>query len=116
MRLDTFRSVPFIFALSFAACAQEETSAPAEPPAQEASDASLRIEQAERLLDRGGDAAQARALLETTLAAPDTTLDEKSRAVLALSRAHEALGDRDKAISVVEAVLAAHGDDRNWAD
>jgi hypothetical protein len=77
-------------------------------------DHALGIEQAERLLDRGGDAARARALLEQALSAPAISVEERSAAVVALSRAHEALGDKERAITVVEEELAARAEDRDF--
>jgi hypothetical protein len=105
-----------ILVLALGACAAEEAPEQPSQPAAEVSDAALRIEQAERLLDRGADAAEARAVLEAAIAAPDITAEEKSRAILALSRAHEALGDREKAIAVLEAELAAHDFNDGWPD
>src|SRR5262245_13846184 len=114
MKLSTLRLVPLI--LAFGACAQQEPTESSPQVASEVSDAALRIEQAERQLDRGGDAAEARKLLEEALATSDITLEERSRATVALSRAYEALGDREKAISVIEKELASHDYDENWAD
>jgi hypothetical protein len=107
----------FALVALLAACTAEEPITTFEAPAAaDASDAAVRIEQAERVLERGGDAAQARALLEAALAETDITTDERSAAVLALSRALEALGDEERAVAVIEAELAAHAGDRGWSD
>ncbi len=84
------------------------------PPA-EVSSAALQIEQAERLLDRGDDLEQARALLVHTLGIADITPEERSAALLALSRAHEALGNSEAAIKVIEDEIAAMADQRDWS-
>jgi hypothetical protein len=105
---------------SFLGCAGEEPGSPvagdAPPATVDASEAALKIEQAERLLERGGDAGKALDLLRAALGEADITPDERSTAILAQSRAYEALGDREHAIGVVEAEMAAHGADRSWQD
>ena len=82
-------------------------------PTAEVSTAALQIEQAERLLDRGGDLQKAKALLVETLGIADITPEERSVALLALSRAHEALGDSEAAIKVIEDEIAAMADQRD---
>ncbi len=106
----------FLVPLTLAACATEpspETAIADDAPAQQASSAALAIEQAERLLERGGDAAEAKRLLEQALADADTSVDERARAVLALSQAHEALGATEAAIALIEEHIA-HGDSDRW--
>jgi hypothetical protein len=104
--------------LCLAACVEGESNvapsgaAPAEEPV---SQVALEIEQAERMLDRGEDAAVAKAALLAALADPELGLEERAGARLALSRAHQALGETEDAIVVVENELAAHGDDPNWS-
>jgi hypothetical protein len=102
--------------LLVAACAQEP------PPggefdalaARPASSLAVQIERAERTLDRGTDARQARASLEAALQDPGIAPEERRQALLALSRALEAVGDREQAIAVVEQEIAARGNDRAW--
>jgi Tfp pilus assembly protein PilF len=99
--------------LLVAACAQEP------PPggefdalaARPASSLAVQIERAERTLDRGTDARQARASLEAALQDPGIAPEERRQALLALSRALEAVGDREQAIAVVEQEIAARGND-----
>jgi hypothetical protein len=71
---------------------------------------SLRLEQAERSLDLGRDVAGARAALEAILRDPAITPEQRDQARFALSRAHEAAGDREAAIAAIEALLADHPD------
>lgn len=85
----------------------EETAATAAPQAQ---GVALRLEQAERSLDVGRDAAGALAAIEGVIADPAATPEQRDQARLALSRAHEAVGDHEAAIAAVEALLAAHPD------
>jgi len=80
----------------------------------EVSVAALRVEQAERLLDRGREVAQAKTLLVEALGLPDITPEERAAALLALSRAHETLGDTEAAIQVLEDEIAANADKRDW--
>lgn len=98
-------------------CANETTAdvtAPAAEQAAEASEAALGVERAERMLDRGQDAAAAKALLLDALAKEDLTPEERRQAVLALSRSHERLGDKEQAIAIIESELAANADNRDW--
>lgn len=81
---------------------------------REPSAIALQIEQAERTLDRGGDARVAAAALRAALDDPAASIDERRAAALGLSRAYEAAGDREQAVAVLEHELAAHGDDRGW--
>jgi hypothetical protein len=86
------------------AVAAATTSAPrGEGPA-------LRLEQAERSLDVGRDLTGARASLATLVADPTLTPEQRDEARLSLSRAVEAGGDHEAAISAVEALLAEHPD------
>ena len=102
--------------LLVAACAVEapDESSESPPVEQRVSAAGLQIEQAERQLDRGSDPRQALVQLRAALADPAVTGAERRSAVLALSRAHEAAGETDQAIAVIEAELADHADDRAW--
>ncbi len=68
----------------------------------------LAIEQAERMLDRGEDAAAAREHLLAALDDPQITVEEREAAALALSRAHEVLGDEEQAIAVIESEMSRH--------
>ena len=94
----------------------EETEAPAiqAAPAGEGSVA-LRVERAARALDRGEDAKKALAEIEAALVDPAATATERDEATLVKSRALEATGDMEGAIGAVEALLAAHAGDREWA-
>ena len=87
-----------------------------EPVATEASQLAVVIERAERLLERGDSASEAKALLEQALADPQISLQERSLAVLALSRAQQALGNDEAAIALIERELAAHANDNDWPD
>jgi hypothetical protein len=93
-----------------AGCADAVGPVPGESPAETsmASSSGLRLEQAERSLDAGGDAAAAKAAVLLTLAEASSTQEERDRALLALSRAEEALGDREAAIVALENLLGAH--------
>lgn len=101
-----------------AACAQPDSGVSHEadqPTADVAvSGAALRIEKAERILDRGGDATEAQGLLDETLVDPQLSDEERVAAVVAQSRAHEALGDREEAIAIVERELASHEGERRY--
>ena len=68
-----------------------------------------RAEQAHKLLERGGDAAAAKAGFEAALADPKLSQNEQDDARLGLSQACAALGDNEGAISAVEQVLKARG-------
>ncbi|MCC6523868.1 MAG: AgmX/PglI C-terminal domain-containing protein [Polyangiaceae bacterium] len=88
-----------------AALAGEPESAPADAVA---------LERFRRTLERGGDARAAvdglEALLQKgTLGQADTDL-----AKLTLAAAHAALGDKEPAVVLLEELLAAHGNDRQW--
>ncbi|MFT3775679.1 MAG: AgmX/PglI C-terminal domain-containing protein [Minicystis sp.] len=74
----------------------------------------VRIEQAERSLDVGRDAAWARTELEGVIQDPASTPDQRDQARLALSRALSALGDKEGAIAAVEKLLAEHADDTRF--
>jgi hypothetical protein len=105
-------------ALALGACAAEGPvdESRSEPAVEQSSAVGLAIEQAERMLDRGGDAAQAVPALQAALGDPAITPAEHRTAVLALSRAHEAAGEQEQAVAVIEKELAAHADDRAWED
>lgn len=109
----------FACAALLAACAQapvETTGAPEDIAlAEPVSALGLVIERAERMLDRGESAADARAMLVELLADPELTADERASATLALSRANEALGDHEAAIVVLEKEMARHSDDPSWS-
>src|SRR5690348_3841390 len=98
--------------LCVAACASPAGSPDLEEPvataAPRAQGAALRLEQAERSLDVGRDIAAARATLEEIVRDPTTTPEQRDQARLALSRALEAGGDREAALTAVEALLASH--------
>lgn len=87
-----------------------ETKAAAAP----ASGVALTIEQAESALDVGRDPVKARAMLETALRDPAATVEERDEATLALSRALEASGDKERAIRSIEELMRSHGDDHRW--
>ncbi len=76
----------------------------------------LDVERAERMLDRGESAEEARTLLLRVLEDPATTEDERTTAVLVLSRAHEALGQVEPAIAVLEAEMARHVENPSWGN
>jgi hypothetical protein len=81
---------------------------------ERAASVALRIEQAERQLDLGRDVAAARAALSEIAADAAVSSEERDQATLALSRAHEMLGDTKAAVAAVEGLLAAHADDEGW--
>ncbi len=97
------------------------TSAPAataRPAARETKGVAttgVRLERAIRTLDRGGDAAEAKAELEGVLADTRATTEEQDDARLGLSRAREALGDKEGAIGAVEELLSSHAQDGRFA-
>lgn len=113
--MKRFFSIPAAI-ISLVACANEPTTETAIAEdiaaAPEASPAALAIEQAERLLERGGDATEAKRLLEQALSDTDISADERGKAVLALSQAHESLGQSEAAIALIEQHIA-EGDDRD---
>ena len=82
--------------------------------AQPGSGAALRVEQAARQLDLGGDVRQARATLEAAASDPAATPEERDEARLELSRALEIEGDGEGAIAAVEALLAGHAGGGAW--
>lgn len=86
------------------------------PRSQEAAESrvAIRIEQAARTLDRGGDAAGARAALEGAARDPAATPEERDLANIERSRALEAAGDREGATAAIEALLGEHADGRPW--
>jgi hypothetical protein len=103
--------------VSLSACAAP-TAGPtdkAAPSPAPVSASSLAVEQAVRDLDVGHDAAAARKKLEDALL--DTTLPDATRDVanLALARALDRTGDKEKAIETVEALLAKHANEHPWA-
>ncbi|MDI1444061.1 AgmX/PglI C-terminal domain-containing protein [Polyangium sp. 6x1] len=104
------------FVLGCAGESPEGTEAPAiqAAPAGEASVA-LRIERVARALDRGEDPKQALVEIDTALAHPAATVTERDEAALVRSRALEATGDAEGAITAVENLLATHAGDREWA-
>lgn len=109
-----------LFALALVALAPacaSQAGPTADPPAETpvVNSSAVRLERAERGLDTGADPAAARAQLVAVLDDPTSTLDERDRALLALSRAEEALGNKEGAIAAIEKLLAAHGDDRGGA-
>jgi tetratricopeptide (TPR) repeat protein len=67
------------------------------------------------MLDRGEDATKAKQLLDEALAGQDLTPEERRQALLALSRAHEALGNQEQAIALLENEIAANADRRDWS-
>ncbi|APR85614.1 Hypothetical protein A7982_10963 [Minicystis rosea] len=71
----------------------------------------VRLEQAERNLDAGREAAAARTALEELLRDPAITPDQRDQARLALSQARSLLEDHEGAIAAVEQLLAEHADD-----
>lgn len=103
--------------VSLSACAAP-TASPTDksaPAAAPVSASSLAVEQAVRDLDVGHDAAAARKKLEEALL--DPTLPDGTRDVanLALARALDKTGDKEKAIETVEALLAKHATEHPWA-
>ncbi len=95
--------------ISLTACdapVEPATEGAAEAPA-DVTAAALAVEQATRMIDRGQDLAEAKRMLEQALASTELTLDERSLAVVALSRVAEAQGDGERAISLVEKELSA---------
>ncbi|HVK66578.1 MAG TPA: AgmX/PglI C-terminal domain-containing protein [Polyangium sp.] len=109
-------SLASTFVLGCAGEGTEGTEAPAiqAAPAGETSVA-LRIERVARALDRGEDPKQALDEIVLALTHPAATATEQDEATLVQSRALEAHGDTEGAISAVEALLAKHAGDREWA-
>ncbi|MDC0743846.1 AgmX/PglI C-terminal domain-containing protein [Polyangium mundeleinium] len=109
-------SLASTFVLGCAGEGTEGTEAPAiqAAPAGETSVA-LRIERVARALDRGEDPKQALDEIVLALTHPAATATEQDEATLVQSRALEANGDMEGAISAVEALLAQHAGDREWA-
>jgi hypothetical protein len=91
----------------------DEAPAIAAPAASEASVA-LRTERVARALDRGEDAKKALADIEAVLGDPAATATERDEATLVQSRALEATGNMEGAISAVEKLIASHAADREW--
>jgi hypothetical protein len=89
----------------------DEPVAAAVPQAQ---GVALRLEQAERSLDVGRDVPGARAAVEEVLRDPSITREQRDAAHLAHSQALESGGDREGAISEVEALLAGHPERDPW--
>jgi hypothetical protein len=120
----TRRSLVALVALGagLAACSNGAETGELDPrralPAAEAkpraTTVALTIEQAERALDVGRAPADAKKLLEGVVADPSATVEERDQATLALSRALELSGDTEGAITRVEALLAAHAEDKRW--
>lgn len=91
---------------------------PTEPPAEAAAEvtqAALDVERATRMIDRGQDLDEAVKLIDAALEASELTPDERGLAVVALSRAAEAKGDRERAITLVEDELARPNEQTNRA-
>ncbi len=119
MRIGRWMSVLFI-TLGVVGCQTDadepETEAPGSQPERAAdslADASVpaRLERALRSIDRSEDLEDAKAALESVVADPAATVEQRDEARLGLSRALASLGDEEGAISAVEAILAAHTDD-----
>jgi len=105
-------------ALGLAACGElpaTDNDSDELPGAGASSPAAIDIERAGRLLERGGSPAEARRLLEGALGRDDISASERDRALLELSRAHQAAGELDAAASLIEHELSAHRDDAGWA-
>ncbi len=79
-----------------------------------ASSAGVRLERASRQVETGDKVAEARAELSTLVASPELSATEKDDAALWLSRAYELEGDKEKAISTIEALLASHGNQNSF--
>jgi hypothetical protein len=92
--------------------AKEASASPGAAPASPS--AAVRLEQAERKLDVGGDAAAARAAIEEALRDGALSPEQRDQAKAALSRALEAEGDREGAVTTIEGLLAEHADDHRW--
>lgn len=78
--------------------------------ARKVAPAAVRVEQADRGLDVGREAAAAQRELQAVIDDPATAPDVRDQARLSLSRALEAQGDKEAAIAAVEKLLADHGD------
>jgi len=87
--------------LGMAACVETETPPEATEVAEQTSSVALKIEQAERLLERGGDAKEAKRLLREALDDDTITDDERHGAIISLSSALEALDDTDGALAML---------------
>lgn len=77
-------------------------------PKAEAAPSGLRLEEAQRKLDRGDDLAGAIEALEALVDDETLSSDDKDAAKLALSRAYAAKGDPESAIDVLEDLLKSH--------
>lgn len=90
--------------------APEARAARAQPAAARPTQVTLQLDQANKLLERGGDANAALATFEGIAANDQATLEEKDEARLGVSAAREALGDKDGAVEAIEELLQSHGD------
>lgn len=94
-----------------AACMEAEVATDDAPEAAPAvSGASLELERAERMIDRGEDAAEAKAMVQAALDGGTLSAEERSQAAIALSRAQEVLGEEEAAVATLEAALASETD------
>lgn len=112
-----FTAVGIALTFFAGACAEVTSPLPESEPAtttEEASPLAIDIEVASRMLDRGEDATRAKAMLEAALRSELISSKERSDAILALSRAHELLGDTEAAIVVLEEAIAQQGENRDW--
>ncbi|MFO0547638.1 MAG: AgmX/PglI C-terminal domain-containing protein [Polyangiaceae bacterium] len=122
-----------VLAVSLVGCSTPELSsdtetsdvadvAPRSAPAAESVEATrVAVERTLRELDRGGDPHATRVALEALLADPAIGADDRTAALLGLSRALEAEGDLDGAATAVETVLMSpdareHGATRDAAE
>lgn len=108
----------FTLHLATAACGTRGDGGASASPAASSpavSATALRIEQAERALDTGRDVDGARRVLAEIVHDPSVSPADSDRATLAASRAAELSGDRESAIALVEALLAARVDEHPWA-
>ncbi len=77
-------------------------------------EASVRLEQAERSLDTGRDIDKATLTLVELVRQTSVSSEIRDRASLSLSRAYELQNDKEHAIAAVEALLVSHVDDHAW--
>lgn len=108
----SFAAIALLLGAPLLGCAEQATLAGPDPSAvAEVSAAALQTERAGRALDRGQDATEAKRLLREALESGALTTEERSRAVLELSRAHQVLGETEPAIATLEEELARRGFD-----
>lgn len=96
------------------AAAGETGAAPSSMTNPAVGKSALDVEKAIRAVDLGDGLAEARATLEGAIGDPAISDDLRDEATLALARCRLALGDREEAIGLVEALLEKRADKHPW--